>query len=219
MSTAGPATARLRSLQIGRPRPLPYRDGEILSAFARRAAAGPVALGSVGLAGDEVGDKENHGGPDKAVCAYPFEHYPYWAERLGRELPEAAFGENFTTQGLIEQELRIGDVFRAGDAVVQVSQPRSPCYKIAARHGIKQLTAWVRQTRRTGFYLRVLEPGDVAAGDRLELVERPPHEITVDEVNRVAFHDEEDLDGVRAVLEARELTESWRAWFTERLAA
>jgi MOSC domain-containing protein YiiM len=212
-------TARLHSLQVGRPKPLAYRGGEILTAFARGAVHGPVALGRMGLAGDEVGDKVNHGGPDMAVCAYPSEHYPYWAERLGRELPEAAFGENFTTEGLLEHGLRIGDAFRIGGAVVQVSQPRSPCYKIAARHGIKQLTAWVQQTGRTGFYLRVLEPGDVEAGAALDLVERPRHAITVAEVNRVAFHDKDDLDGVRAVLEASELTESWRTWFAERLAA
>lgn len=211
--------ARVHSLQVGRPKPLAYRDGQILTAFARSATSGPVALGAEGLEGDEVADKVNHGGPDKAVCAYPLEHYPYWAERLDRELPAAAFGENFTTEGLLEHELRIGDVFRVGGALVQVSQPRSPCYKIAARHGIKQLTAWVQQTGRTGFYFRVLEPGEVETGSALELVERPGHTVTVAEVNRVAFHDKDDLDGVRAVLAAGELTDSWRVWFAERLAA
>lgn len=211
--------ARVHSLQVGRPKPLAYRDGQILTAFARSATSGPVALGAEGLEGDEVADKVNHGGPDKAVCAYPLEHYPYWAERLDRELPAAAFGENFTTEGLLEHELRIGDVFRVGGALVQVSQPRSPCYKIAARHGIKQLTAWVQQTGRTGFYFRVLEPGEVETGSALELVERPGHTVTVAEVNRVAFHDKDDLDGVRAVLAAGALTDSWRVWFAERLAA
>lgn len=212
-------TARVRSLQVGGPKPLAYRDGQIVTAFARTATTGPVALGAEGLAGDEVADKVNHGGPDKAVCAYPAEHYPYWAERLDRELPAAAFGENFTTEGLLEQELRIGDVFRVGGALVQVSQPRSPCYKIAARHGVKQLTAWVQQTGRTGFYFRVLEPGEVETGSPLELVARPEHTVTVAEVNRVAFHDKDDLDGVRAVLAAGELTDSWHTWFAERLAA
>ncbi len=212
-------SARLHSLQVGRPQPLPYRDGQILTAFARRAATGPVALGPEGLAGDEVADKVNHGGPDKAVCAYPVEHYPYWAQRLERELPAAAFGENFTTAGLLEQEARIGDVFRVGAALVQVSQPRSPCYKIAARHGIKQLTAWVQQTGRTGFYFRVLEPGEVDAGAALELVERPDHGVTVAEVNRVAYEDRHDEAAIRRVLEATELTDSWRVWLWERLAA
>jgi MOSC domain-containing protein YiiM len=212
-------TARLRSLQVGRPKPLAYRDGQILTAFARRATSGPVALGAEGLAGDEVADKVNHGGPDKAVCAYPAEHYPYWAERLDRELPEAAFGENFTTEGLLEHQLRIGDAFRVGGALVQVSQPRSPCYKIAARHGIKQLTAWVQQTGRTGYYFRVLEPGHVEAGAELELVDRPPHGVTVADVNRVAYEDKHDEAGIRHVLAATELTDSWRVWLWERLAA
>jgi MOSC domain-containing protein YiiM len=204
---------------VGRPQPLPYRDGEILTAFARRATDAPVALGLEGLAGDEVADKVNHGGPDKAVCAYPVEHYPYWSRRLARELPVAAFGENFTTAGLLEHELRIGDAFRVGGALVQVSQPRSPCYKIAARHGIKQLTAWVQQTGRTGFYFRVLEPGEVEAGAALERVGRPDHGVTVAEVNRVAYEDRQDELAIRRVLEATELTESWREWLWERLAA
>ena len=162
------ASAQLVSLNTGRPALLPYRGRQVETSFVKVAVPDSLWLGYAGLAGDEQADKQNHGGLDKAVCVYALEHYPYWEEWLGTKLPEAAFGENFSTTGLTESEVCIGDVYRVGNATVQVSQPRQPCYKLAARHGIKELALWTEETGFTGFYLRCPEPGEVRAGDEFQ---------------------------------------------------
>lgn len=214
------SAASLRSLNVGLPAPLPYRGKQVQSGFVKRPVEGAVWLSRTGLAGDGQADLKVHGGPEKAACVYPAEHYPYWEERLGRRLPAAAFGENLSTAGLTEPEVCIGDVFSVGDrgAVAQVSQPRQPCYKLAARHGEKRLALWVQQTGLTGFYLRVLEEGEIAEGDAVRLVERPAPEATLAEANRVMHRDKGDLRAAERLLSVEQLSPSWRRTFEERLA-
>jgi len=214
----GDSRAWLGFLNVGLPAPLDNRGKEVRSGFVKSPVEGGVWLSRTGLAGDGQADLKAHGGPEKAVCVYPLEHYPYWEERLDRDLPPAAFGENFSTRGLTEPGVCVGDVFRAGEAVVQVSQPRQPCYKLAARHNEKQLALWVQQAGLTGFYFRVLEEGRVAAGDGLHLVERPAPDATVAEANRVMHHDKGDLEAVERLLGVGELSVSWRRTFEKRLA-
>lgn len=213
------ASARLVTLNTGNPAPLPYRGRQVETSFVKASVPGALRLGHDGLESDEPADKKNHGGPDKAVCVYALEHYPYWEERLGVELPEAAFGENFSTTGLTEPEVCIGDVYRVGGAAVQVSQPRQPCYKLAARHGIKELALWTEETGFTGFYLRCLEPGEVSAGDNFVLIERPGHGVSVAEANRVMHHDKQDRAGIERLLSVAALADSWRAQLDKRLAS
>jgi MOSC domain-containing protein YiiM len=214
----------VRSLNVGLPKPLAHGKGFVRSGFVKAPAAGPLWLGETGLEGDGQADLKVHGGPEKAVCLYPLEHYPYWEERLGRRLPEAAFGENFSTEGLVESEVCIGDVFRvanpAGSSgpIVQVSQPRQPCYKLAARHGVKKLALWVQETGLTGFYFRVLKEGEIRAGTELALLERPAPWATVAEANRVMHRDKEDLGSIERLLALPELSASWRRTFEKRLA-
>ena len=210
--------ARLVSLNTGRPAPLPHRDRQVETSFVKASIQSSLWLGHNGLDGDEQADKKNHGGPDKAVCLYALEHYPYWEKRLGSELPEAAFGENFSTTGFTESEVCIGDVYRVGSATVQVNQPRQPCYKLAARHGTKELALWVEETGFTGFYLRCLEPGEVSAGDNFTLVERPDHGLSVAEANRVMHHDKQDKADIERLLSVPELANSWRKQLEKRLA-
>ncbi len=212
--------ASLRSLNVGLPAPLAYRGKEVQTGFVKRPIQGEIHLYHTGLAGDGQADLKVHGGPEKAVCVYPSEHYPYWEERLGHGLPTAAFGENFSMEGMTESGVCVGDVFQVGDrgTMVQVSQPRQPCYKLAARHGEKRLALWVQQTGLTGFYFRVLEEGEVAAGDAVRLVERPAPAATVAEANRVMHHDKGDLESAERLLAVRELSSSWRRTFEERLA-
>ena len=173
----------------------------------------------LGLAGDEQADEKNHGGPDKALCVFAAEHYPGYEELLGRPLERPAFGENLTVEGLDEHTVCIGDRLRVGTALCEISLPRNPCFKIGARHGTKQFVLWVERSGRTGFYLRVLEPGRVAAGDALELVARPYPEVTVAEANRVMHHDKRDWPAIEFLLTVPELGASWRRTFERRLVS
>jgi MOSC domain-containing protein YiiM len=177
-----------------------------------------VPLGPTGLAGDVQADLRVHGGPDKAVCVYPTEHLAHWSERLGRRLAPGAFGENFSLVDLLEGDVCLGDVYRVGSALVQVSQPRQPCYKLATRNGEPAFALWVQESGRTGFYFRCLEPGQVQVGDVIMLVERTAPECTVLEVNRVLHRDKHDRVGVDRLLARPELAASLRRTLERRLA-
>lgn len=201
------------------------RSGTVASALGKIPREGPVALGECGFDGDTQADRKNHGGPQKAVLAYPAEHYPLWLDEFGRDLSDRGLGENLRTGGLDgaawdERAVRPGDVFRIGTAVVQVTAPRRPCYKLGLAHGVTQMPVRVQATGRTGFYLSVLEPGRVCAGDEILLVEHAAHDVTAFEVNRVMNVDKRDAGGIRHVLKAREhLPERWTEKLRSRLAA
>lgn len=210
--TTGPPTlaGTVLSFQVGRPSPLPWLDGSVPSAIVKHTVTGPVAVGPDGCAGDEQADLTVHGGPDKAICCYPSEHAARWAPVLGQEPPPGAFGENMTLAGLTEETVHIGDAFTLGDALVQVSQPRGPCFKLAARWGVKELPALMSREMASGFYLRVVRAGDVRAGDTMTLVGRTSA-VSVREVMRVTYVDRHDIDGLRAALAVPELALQWRA--------
>ncbi len=214
---AATASARLVSVNVGLPRPLAHGKGSVESGIFKSPVRGPVRLGETGLEGDGQADVEHHGGPDKAVCVYAVEHLPYWRERLGSDLEPGAFGENFSTEGLIETDVRIGSVYRIGTAVVQVSQPRIPCFKLAARQGEKELALWVKETGFTGFYLRCLEPGEVRAGDELVPIENADHRLTVAEANRIMHGDGRDVEGIELLLATPELSAEWKKMLQSRL--
>jgi MOSC domain-containing protein YiiM len=206
-----PAHPRIAAIQVGKTKPLRTASGVVSSAFVKSPVRGPVRLSLLGLAGDGHGDRRNHGGTDQALCAYPAEHYAYWSERLSRQLGPASFGENLTTEGLLEDELEIGATFAVGEAVIQVSQPRAPCFKLAARHGEKRLPLWVRQTGRTGFYFRVLREGVIAPGGELARLDFPPSGLTISELNRVCYRDRHDSEGLARAIGVEQLSHSWRA--------
>ncbi|TDC67684.1 MOSC domain-containing protein [Actinomadura sp. GC306] len=215
--TGAPFAARILTLSVGTVGELPYKGRTIRSAFAKKPVGTRIEATKDGLAGDEQGDRVKHGGPDKAVCVFPAEHYPHYERLLGRPLARPAFGENLTTSGLDEHEVCIGDVFRVGDAVLQVTLPRNPCYRLAARYGVRELPLWFERSGRTGFYLRVLQEGRIGAGDRLEPVERPHPRATVAEANRLMHHDKRDLPAIRVIL-VPELGQNWRRTFERRLS-
>lgn len=208
--------AQVLMLRVGMPRELgtpgapdpmerPWRTG-----FLKDEVQGPIFLGRVNLAGDGQADLRHHGGPDKAVCVFSALRYPYWRERLGRELPYGSFGENFTVSALDEEDVCIGDVFEIGEALVQVSQPRSPCWKLARRWHEKYLALWVQQTGFSGWYMRVLREGNVAAGQALTRVERPYPEWPVMRANRVRYDDARDPADAAALAACPALGQSWR---------
>ncbi|AMV40703.1 MOSC domain-containing protein [Planctomyces sp. SH-PL62] len=214
----------LAAIQVGRPRRLGIEgaadpmDRPWESGIVKEPATGPIMLRRINLDGDDQADRVYHGGPDKAVCCYPAAHYPGWRMELG--LPDLAFGgfgENFTTGGLVESGVCIGDVWRVGEAVVQVSQPRQPCWKLARRWKIKTLTRRVQESGRTGWYVRVLTEGLVTAGSPIRLVERPHPEWTVAEANRIMHRDRDDLDGAAALAALPALSASWKATLQGRV--
>ena len=211
------AQACLVSLNVGLPRSLAHGAGQVRSGILKRPVGGTLRVGENGLEGDGQADLQHHGGADKAVCVYPVEHLPYWCERLGAEMEPGAFGENFSTGGLLEAEVRVGDVLRVGTALMQVSQPRIPCFKLAARHGEKELALWVKETGLTGFYLRCLEPGEVRAGDKLLPVEKAEHGFTVAEANRLMHGDGRDLEGIERLRATPELSAEWKRMLKSRL--
>lgn len=212
------AAPRVASIQVGMPRTLP--DGPQgkpwTTASFKDAVDGPVWLGATSLAGDGQADLANHGGPDKAVCAYPAAHYPYWRAHL--VLPEmdyGAFGENFTVANLTEREVCIGDVFAVGQARVQVSQPRQPCWKLARRWGIRDLVARVADTGYTGWYFRVLEDGEVEKDLPLVLMDRPHEEWTVVRAHEV-MNDRAGLAAAAELAALPALSARWRETLLRR---
>ncbi|MCK1803436.1 MOSC domain-containing protein [Brevibacterium sp. R8603A2] len=192
-------------------------SGREISTGARKTPhAGPVELGALGLRGDAQGNTKVHGGPDKAVCCYPAEHYPRWAAD-GIAIGEDGFFENLTVSGLPEDAVHLGDVFALGTARVQVTQPRRPCTTVSARWGDRELPRLMQSTGRCGYYLRVLEPGAVGPGDAMVLEERLPDSMSVAEVNRVMNVDRTDREGIEGLLASPELPEKWRTQLTRRL--
>jgi MOSC domain-containing protein YiiM len=214
-----PHAARVLTVSVGSVGDLPYRDRSIRSAFVKAPLVGTVAATKLGLWGDEQGDRTKHGGPDKAICVFPSEHYPYYEQLLGRRLERPAFGENLTTWGLTEENVCIGDVLRIGTALVQVSLPRNPCYRLAARHGVKQFPLWFEHSGLTGFYLRVLELGKLCEGCPVELAHRRHRWATVAEANRVMHRDKRDWPAIQRMLALPELGDNWRRTFERRLTS
>jgi Uncharacterized protein conserved in bacteria len=204
---------RVVSVQVGRPQKLVTATGrEWESAIGKTPVAGRVALGRENLEGDEQANRRYHGGPDKALCAYPAEHYPDWRERLGLDLPFGAFGENLTLEGMTEDRVCIGDVFAVGEdgVTVQVSQPRQPCVNLSKRWARPKLPRWMKENGHTGFYLRALTTGSVAAGDAVTLFERPHPGWTLLRANTLMYSDTADPEERAALRALSALSAEWK---------
>jgi len=179
---------------------------------------GRVRVNRLNLEGDRQSDLSVHGGPEKAVYVYPFEHYEYWGREFpGMELPRGTFGENFTTEGLLEKDVRIGDVLQVGTAEFLVTQPRMPCYKLGIRFGRDDMVKRFLQSGRTGFYLSVLQEGEAAAGDPIEFTAHSDHDVTVADIAALYTHDADNQILLRRAVELPGLPESWRDYFRKRL--
>ena len=207
--------ARVASVNVGRPKLLLINGQPNKTGIDKQPIDGPVELRDDAVAGDAVVDREYHGGYDKAVYAYASEDYAWWSGELGRELGPGAFGENLTTSGIAIAEARIGERWRVGSALLEVSEPRQPCSTLGAKMGDQRFVRRFAKALRLGTYMRIIEPGVVAAGDAIDVVDRPDHEVTVGLLGRVLF---EDSSLGPQVLAAGALTDAWRA-HGERLAA
>ncbi|HWX48921.1 MAG TPA: MOSC domain-containing protein [Roseomonas sp.] len=199
----------------------PFGPRAAPSGIDKRPVAGRTWLGREGFTGDEQGDRKHHGGPEKAVHHYAFEHYAPWREAIGARdvlTRPGAFGENLSTTGLSEAQIAIGDTFRAGGALIQVSQGRQPCWKLNLRFGVPDMAFRVQASGRTGWYYRVIEEGFVEAGDDLVLVERISPEWTIERLWRALYVDTLNFDELAAMAELAHLSENWRRYATRRLA-
>jgi MOSC domain-containing protein YiiM len=178
---------QLLSIQVGRPRLVTHGGRSARTAIFKEPVLSRVRVRRLNLEGDAQADLRVHGGPDKAIYAYDLGGYEHWRRELGSELPFGQFGENLTVEGMPETEVRIGDVYRIGTAVLQVSQPRSPCSKLAMKMERPRFLKPFLASGRTGFYLRVLEEGEIGAGDSIALLSRDPESPTVEQTTRLLF--------------------------------
>src|SRR5213595_3782239 len=205
---------RLVSVNVGLPREMEWRGRTIRTSIFKTPTDRRVRVTTVNLEGDRQSDLSVHGGVDKAVYAYPSEHYAYWRGELpGMDLPWGIFGENFTTEGLLEGSVRIGERLRVGSAEFVITQPRMPCFKLGIRFDRPDIIKRFLQSGRTGFYFAVLHEGEVAAGDSIELLERTEHNIPVADVVNPYRGDAANQKLLRRVSELTSLPNSWREYF------
>ena len=210
---------KLISVNVGQPKAVAWRGKMVTTGIFKSSVAGSVPLRQLNLDGDGQADLTVHGGIDKAVYLYPSEHYAYWQSELPDfEFTWGNFGENLTSAGLAEQEVQIGDQFQVGTALLAVIEPRMPCFKLGIRFGRADMTKRFLQSRRSGFYLAVLQEGIVAAGDEINRIKAATHGITVADVFRLYAFDKEDWETMRRAVEVPALSESWRAYFTQQLS-
>jgi len=212
---------KIVSLNVGMPREVLWHGRSVTTGIYKEPLAGRVALRKLNLDGDRQADLTVHGGEYKAVYCYPVEHYAYWNKELpGRELPMGMFGENFTTSGLNENEVHLGDRFAAGSAEVVVTQPRLPCYKLGVRFGSDDMVKRFLASGRGGFYLAVTNEGEVGAGDEIKVISRDANAVPVSEITRLYVLKRwgtEELAALRRALQVAALPEDWKGYFRERM--
>ena len=209
---------KLVSVNVGLPLDVIWKGRTVTTGIFKEPVEGPVSLRRLNLDGDRQADLSVHGGQDKAVYAYPSEHYAYWRDAVpGTELPWGMFGENFTTEGFLEDKLNIGDRFRIGSALVMVTQPRMPCYKLGVKFGRDDIVNLFLNSGRPGFYFSVLEEGEVEAGAAIELVARDHNNVTVGDIARLYVSERENTALMRRALAVEALPASWRKYFSKRL--
>ncbi len=205
---------RLLSVNVSMPKEVPYRDKTITTGIFKEPVGGRVLLRPLNLEGDGQADLKGHGGIYKAAYVLSYKYYAHWERELGREgFPHGQFGENLTVEGMTDEEVHVGDVFRVGEALVEVTQPRVPCFKLALRMEEPGFLKPFMAHARVGYYLRVLEEGEVGAGDAIERVRTGPEGIAVRELFKLLYHDEEKLEGARRALCVPALSPGWRGSF------
>jgi MOSC domain-containing protein YiiM len=209
---------KLSSVNVGLPREIEWKGKLVRTSIFKAPVPGRVRVSQLNLEGDQQSDLSVHGGIDKAVYAYPSEHYSFWRKELpGMDLPWGVFGENLTTEGLLEEAVHIGDRFRVGSAEFAVTQPRMPCFKLGIRFDRPDIVKRFLQSGRSGFYFAVLKEGEVTAGDSIELLKRDEHGVTVADIVNLYGRDAANQELLRRVSELPSLPESWRDYFRKRL--
>jgi MOSC domain-containing protein YiiM len=204
-------SCELLAVSVGLPRSVVHNGKTFETGIYKEPVEGPIRARELGLEGDGQADLSAHGGIHKAVYAYSFAHVKWWARELERDdLGFGTFGENFSVDALDEKQVHIGDVFRCGGVLLQVTQPRSPCFKLAMKLELPTLPKRFLASGRTGFYLSVLEPGEVRAGDRMERVTTDSAAVSVHAVHRLAHFERQDREGLRRAVAVQALAPEWR---------
>jgi MOSC domain-containing protein YiiM len=209
---------KLISVNVGLPRDIIWRGKTVRSSIWKNPVAGRVRVSTLNLDGDQQSDLSVHGGADKAVYVYPREHYAYWQRQLPEvDLPWGAFGENFTTEGLFEDQVQVGDRLRAGSVEFIVTQPRMPCFKLGIRFDRPDMVKRFLHSKRTGFYLAVLREGEVAGGDPIEFTDRQESGVTIADIVNLYTLDSENQELLRRATELPALPDGWKDYFRKRL--
>jgi len=211
--------AKVEFINVGLPKKTPYGDSKTMySGILKTSVSGPLHLGELGFENDDSADKRWHGGEDKAVCAYSFDHYEFWEKETANKLSPGAFGENLTISELDEKVVCLGDIYSFGEAKLQVSLPREPCHKLNKIFNKKDMACKFQKTGFTGFYFRVLSVGMVQPKTTLKLLEKGSQEITIEEANDLMFRKEKrDYDRIETALSLDFLSESWKRGYRKRL--
>lgn len=204
------------TLSVGEPKEFDWKGKTMLSGIGK-AEISVVNLTKGGFIGDRVANPAFHGGPDRAVCLYPFEHYAYWNEKFALRMSPPAFGENICAVNMLEKDVYIGDIYEIGDCVIQITQGRIPCSTISKFNGEANLLAGLIKTGYTGYFFRVLEEGTVHADHKLKLLERRQSHTTVLEANLIMFSSRKDKASVEKLLKIAELAQSWKEKFEKFL--
>lgn len=205
----------INTIYIGKPKLIPTEAKAIETSINKEPVEGKVYVTKHNLRGDAQADLVHHGGVDKAICVYPKVHYAYWEERLNMMLPYSSFGENLLVSGLREDNVYIGDIFELGEAIVQVSQPRMPCFKVGVKLKVKEMPQWMMDTGFTGFYLRVLQEGNIRANDAFKRVQRGT--VSVSYINSIYYHDKENIEALKQLSGIPELADSWKKMINKRI--
>jgi MOSC domain-containing protein YiiM len=209
----------LLTISVGQPRVIGQRGSEqVRSGIDKRPIEGSVKVGPMGVAGDGQEDLINHGGVDKAVYAYDRGDYTFWEGQLGRKLPPGTFGENLTVEGLPSDLVRVGDRYRIGTTLFEVTQPRVPCYKLGMKMGDPHFVAAFAKALRVGFYLRVIEAGQIAAGDTIATEHRADTTLSIADMMNIYLSGHRDAEKLSAIIALPELAEAWREELSERLS-
>jgi MOSC domain-containing protein YiiM len=204
--------ATIVSVNVGRTRQFEYEERAVQSAIWKNPVTGRIAVRGVNLDGDEQADRRAHGGPDKAVYAYAIEDTRWWEKQIGRPLSYGNFGENLTTQGIDVNDALIGEHWKIGSTVLEVSEPRVPCWRLGVRMNDKLFPRRFTEALRPGSYLRIVVEGDVGAGDEIRIIERPNHTMTIRDVFRIYSRDHAEVE---TLLSIPQLSESWKRWATK----
>jgi len=211
---------QVKSVNVGLPRTVIWKDRTVETGIFKYPVAERIAIRKLNLEGDSQADLTVHGGPEKAVYAYPAEYYAFWRDQFPEmELPWGMFGENLTIEGLLDESVHIGDHFQIGSARLMVTQPRLPCYKLGIKFGRDDILKRFLQSGLTGFYLSVLQEGEVAAGDPIRPLHHDEHQVKVTDITRLYEKDKHNLELLRRVVAVEALSQSWHDYFLQRLTS